>query len=168
MNPGGLAIMSATFVATCCLALGGPAKPAPRLIYNPTASAPLGFYVVTPVTHLRRGELVVSRLPSEAAALADRRRYVPATVPVVKTIAAGRGARVCRRGRVVTVSGHPVAVARERDSAGRALPIWSGCHSLAAGQVLLLGGRADSFDGRYFGPTDAALILGRARPLWTW
>lgn len=168
MNPGGLAIMSATFLATCGLALVGPAKPTPRLIYNPTASAPLGFYVVTPAVDFRSGEVVVSRLPREAAALADRRRYVPATVPVVKTIAAGRGAWVCRQGRVVTVSGRPVAIARERDSVGRALPTWSGCHSLATGQVLLLGGRGDSFDGRYFGPTDGALILGRAHPLWTW
>lgn len=168
MNSGGLAIMSATFMAICSLALGGPAKPAPRLVYNPTASAPVGFYVVTPATHLKRGELVVSRLPPGAATLADRRRYVPASVPVVKTIAAGRGARVCRHGRGVTVSGRLIAVARERDTVGRALPIWSGCHSLAADQVLLLGGRTDSFDGRYFGPTDAALILGRARPLWTW
>ena len=135
---------------------------------DPTASAPLGFYAVEPARPPHAGDLVVSRLPAAAAALADRRLYVPASTPVVKTVAAISGDRVCRTGLVVTVSGRAIALARVRDHAGRLLPFWSGCRTLGSGQVLLLSRHPASFDGRYFGPTPTALILGRAKPLWTW
>lgn len=168
MNPRGFAIMATSFVATSSLALDGPGHLPTRLVYNPTASAPLGFYAVAPAWPVHPGDLVVSRLPPPAAALADRRLYVPASVPVVKTVAAVAGARVCRIGLAVTVDGRAIARARVRDHAGRPLPAWSGCWALRPGEVLLLSRRPDSFDGRYFGPTPTALIVGRARPLWTW
>lgn len=168
MNPGGAAVMCLTLAATGSLGLGGLVSSPTKVIYNPTASTPLGFYAVEAAAPLHRGDLVVSRLPAAATALADRRLYVPASVPVVKTLAAVGGDRVCRIGLELAIDGHVVARARVRDSAGRPLPAWSGCRTLGAGQVLMLGGHAASFDGRYFGPTDARLILGRARPLWTW
>lgn len=166
MNPGGLAIMTTSFVAAASLALSGFGPT--RMVYNPTASATLGFYAVEPARPLHAGALVVSRLPTTAAALADRRLYVPATVPVVKTVGAIAGARVCRDGLAVTVDRRVIALARVRDHAGRLLPVWSGCRTLGSDQVLLLSHHPASFDGRYFGPTSTALILGRARPLWTW
>jgi conjugative transfer signal peptidase TraF len=168
MNPGGLAILTTSLITATSLALSGLGPMPTRVIYNPTASAPLGFYAVEPARPFHAGDLVVSRLPPAAAALADRRLYVPASVPVVKTVAAMVGARVCRDGLVVTIDGRVTAVARVRDHAGRLLPVWSGCRTLRPGQVLLLSRHPASFDGRYFGPTPAALILGRARPLWTW
>lgn len=168
MNPGGLIIMTTSLLAATSLALSGLGPMPTRVVYNPTASAPLGFYAVEPARPLHAGELVVSRLPATAAVLADRRLYVPASVPVVKTVAATAGARVCRDGLVVTVDGRMIAAARIRDHAGRPLPVWSGCRTLNHGEVLLLGRHPASFDGRYFGPSPAALILGRARPLWTW
>lgn len=168
MNPGGLAILTTSLVASSSLALAGVGHMPTRVVYNPTASAALGFYAVEPSGALQVGDLVVSRLPSTAAALADRRLYVPASVPVVKTVAAVAGARVCRNGLAVTVDGKAIALARVRDHAGRPLPAWSGCRTLRSSQVLLLSPHPASFDGRYFGPTEAVLILGRARPLWTW
>ena len=58
--------------------------------------------------------------------------------------------------------------ARERDSHGRALPVWQGCRVVAEGEVFLMNRQsADSFDGRYFGPLPATTIVGRADPLWT-
>ena len=168
MNPGGLITITTSFVAAASLALSGLGPTPTRVVYNPTASAPLGFYAVGVARPLYAGDLVVSRLPAAPAALADRRLYVPASVPVVKTVAAIAGARVCRDGVAVTVDGRVIAAARVRDRAGRPLPVWSGCRTLGPGQVLLLNGHPASFDGRYFGPTPTALILGRARPLWTW
>jgi conjugative transfer signal peptidase TraF len=168
MNRGGLAIMTTSLIATTSLALSGLGPMPTCVVYNPTASAPLGFYTVGPAQPLHAGDLVVSRLPKTAAALADRRLYVPASVPVVKTLAAAAGALVCRDGLAVTVDGRVIALARVRDHAGRPLPVWSGCRTLGPGQVLLLSRHPASFDGRYFGPTSTALILGRARPLWTW
>ncbi|CAN7492933.1 S26 family signal peptidase [Phenylobacterium sp. LjRoot225] len=168
MNPGGVAILTTSLAAACSLALAGIGHLPTRVVYNPTASAPLGFYAVEPAWPLHAGDLVVSHLPTTAAALADRRLYVPASVPVVKTVAAIAAARVCRNGLMVTVDGRAIALARVRDRAGRPLPAWSGCRTLRPGQVLLLSHHPASFDGRYFGPTQTALILGRARPLWTW
>lgn len=168
MNRGGLAIVTTSLVTATCLALAGLGSVPTRVVYNPTASAPLGFYAVEPARPLHAGDLVVSRLPTTAAALADRRLYVPASVPVVKTVAAVAGARVCRDGLAVTVDGRMIALVRIRDRAGRLLPVWSGCRTLGSDQVLLLSHHSASFDGRYFGPTPTALILGRARPLWTW
>lgn len=168
MNFGGILVISLGLAATGSLGLGGLVSSPTRVIYNPTASAPLGFYAVDATRTFHRGDLVVSRLPAAAAALADRRLYVPASVPVVKTLAATAGDRVCRTGLKLTVDDHVVAVARFRDSAGRPLPAWSGCRTLGASQVLMLGGHPASFDGRYFGPTSARLIVGHARPLWTW
>jgi type IV secretory pathway protease TraF len=55
------------------------------------------------------------------------------------------------------------------DRAGRPIPAWRGCPTLARDEVILL--MADvpaSFDGRYFGPTPSAAIIGRLVPLWTW
>lgn len=168
MNPGGMPVMTLAMAASGLLALGGVSHSPTRVIYNPTASAPLGFYAVEAAEPPHVGDLVVSRLPAGAAALADRRLYVPSSVPVVKTVAAIGGNRVCREGAKLSVDGRVIATARTRDGAGRPLPAWSGCQVLATRQVLLLSGHPSSFDGRYFGPTDAGLVLGRARPLWTW
>ena len=50
-----------------------------RLVYNATASAPLGWYVVVPVQDAGVGDVVLAHLPSSAAALADERQ-LPAAV----------------------------------------------------------------------------------------
>jgi type IV secretory pathway protease TraF len=46
------------------------------------------------------------------------------------------------------------------------LPAWSGCRTLTHEQVFLLGDNPRSFDGRYFGPTVAADVLGPVRILF--
>jgi type IV secretory pathway protease TraF len=54
------------------------------------------------------------------------------------------------------------------DRKGRPLPAWTGCRTVFGDQVFLLNDSApDSFDGRYFGPTDRRGIVGRLVPLWT-
>jgi type IV secretory pathway protease TraF len=168
MNRGGLAIMATTLCAASLLAFSEGPRPPVRLAYNATESAAVGFYAVAPVDRLAVGDQVLSRLPPATAGLADRRRYIPVTTPVLKTVAAMTGTVVCRSGGVVSIDARPVAWARPLDRAARLLPVWSGCHRLGAGEVFLLGRHPDSFDGRYFGPTAATLIVGKARPLWTW
>jgi type IV secretory pathway protease TraF len=168
MNPGGLAVMMTALCVSTSLAFTTGRRPPVLLAYNATESAAVGFYVVEPASAVRTGDEVLSRLPPPVAALADQRRYVPATTPLLKTIAASGGAVVCREAALVTIDGRTAALARSSDHARRWLPVWSGCHRLGAGEVLLLGRHRDSFDGRYFGPTDRALIIGKADPLWTW
>jgi conjugative transfer signal peptidase TraF len=134
----------------------------PRLIYNASASAPLGFYRVLSAVPLHRGDLVLVRTPASVRALAAERGYIPATVPLVKRVAALAGDTVCVSGRTVFINDQPVARQLAADHVGRPLPAWSGCRPLAAGELFLL--MADvpaSFDSRYFGPVPATSVIGR-------
>lgn len=150
-------------------ALGATAidPPAPRLVWNASASAPRGLYRVSLDAEIAAGDMVIARTPTPWRELAARRHYLPANVPLVKRVAATRGDRVCARGRIISINGITAATRRMRDGEGRALPGWGGCRRLHEGEAfLLMAGAADSFDGRYFGPTPARDIIGGARLLW--
>jgi type IV secretory pathway protease TraF len=105
--------------------------------------------------------------PPTARRLAAARHYLPANVPVVKRVAAAAGDRVCANGVRIRVNGRVAAVRRRADLSGRPLPRWTRCAKLGARQVLLLGTAGpDSFDGRYFGLTEQAAIVGKAHMIW--
>ena len=141
--------------------------PAPRLVWNASASAPVGVYWIGSESHLRYGDLVAARLSADAARLAAGRGYLPAGVPVVKHVAAMGGDRICWTPTHILINGKPIARRRATDRLGRSLPAWLGCMTLRDDQVLLLNAAIpDSFDGRYFGLTRRHDILGRAHPLW--
>jgi conjugative transfer signal peptidase TraF len=154
---GGFAL---TFAAAAFL------SPHPRLVWNASASAPIGLYRIVATTQPARGELVVIAPPPELATFMARRRYLPLGVPLRQHVAAGPGARVCRSGARVTVDGQLVAIARARDGQGRPLPVWRGCRVVAGHQLFLLNAPADSFDGRYFGPVPDTGLIGRAVPVF--
>ncbi|BEV11939.1 S26 family signal peptidase [Asticcacaulis sp. DW145] len=138
----------------------------PWLIYNASSSVPIGFYIASPVRQVQMGDLVVARLPKAARDLAGARRYVPATVPVLKHVAARAGDAVCAIDADIRINGKPVAVRRLRDNLNRSLPWWQGCRRLRADEVFLLNTAApDSFDSRYFGPVSRDHVIGKARPL---
>lgn len=142
--------------------------PAPRLIWNATASTPVGLYVLHPIGELRVLELVAVRLAEPiASSLADG-GFLPKGVPLLKHVMAVPGQTVCRSGDTVTVDAVDVGDAHDRDHLGRPLPRWSGCHTLKPGEVFLMNPTvSDSLDGRYFGSLPVASILARAVPLWT-
>lgn len=168
---GGLALCASLGIA----ALAAPALhgPAARWVYNPSDSVPRGWYRIEPFdpSHpaLHVGDIVLARLPAEAAALAAQRGYLPERIPLLKRIGAMAPQRMCIAQRAVYVDDVPVALAREADGLGRSLPLWSHCRALRAGELFLLSAtNPASFDSRYFGPIDAAAVLGRAQPMWTW
>lgn len=143
--------------------------PAPRLVYNASASAPLGFYSVIPGSAVSRGDLVLAALPEAARRLAAERGYLPSGVPVAKHVAGIAGDLACAASGSVILNGRVAAQALPADREGRPLPAWRGCRTLAAGEIFLLNeGVSASFDGRYYGPIDRSLIIGRLVPLWTW
>lgn len=142
--------------------------PGTRLVYNASASAPLGWYWIEPTQTIRRGDYVVVRLPAALAAWAEQRGYVPARVPLLKRVAARAGAAVCVRQDVLLIDGVPSARLLTHDGAGRVMPRHMPCRVLAAGELVLLNEHAASFDSRYVGPLLARSVLGRATPLWTW
>lgn len=140
--------------------------PRPRLIWNASASAPIGLWSVTPGAPVDRGDMVVAQLAAPWRSLAARRHYLPANVPLIKRVAAIAGDHVCANDGGIFVNGALVAVPRSTDRAGRAMPRWRGCTRLADDAVLLLLDGPDSFDGRYFGPTERRFIIGKVSPLW--
>ncbi len=139
-----------------------------RLVWNVSASVPVGLYRLVPVTILRVGDLVAVRPSPTLARYMASRRYVEASALLVKPVAAVAGQRVCRSGAIVTLDGATVATALVADRMRRPLPVWTGCRRLRRGEVfLLVPGVPASFDGRYFGPVATTAIVGRAVPLWT-
>jgi conjugative transfer signal peptidase TraF len=159
-----LAVLLVVTVSTLSVtaALAPPAK---RLIYNTTASAPVGLYWRD--DHPPQiGDLVVVRAPQALAHWMAVRRYLPLNVPLIKRLAARGGQDVCVRNGVVLIDRAPVARARTRDRLGRVLTPWSGCRQLRPDEVLLINSEPASLDSRYFGPLDRRAILGRVTPIW--
>ncbi len=153
-----------------CVLLAAPLaiRPAPRVLFNTTASAPIGFYRLDRQPP-RIGDWVVVRPPPALAHWMASRRYLPVNVPLLKTLAARAGQVICGRAGRIFIDGRPVAMGRNRDRWGRALHPLEGCRRLGTGEVFLLNADApNSFDGRYFGPLAETTIVGRAAPLWTW
>lgn len=141
--------------------------PHPRLIWNASASVPIGLYSVRPAAPLQIAELVVVAPPKPLADFLDQRRYLPRGVPMLKHILALPGQTVCRRDHTIIVDGTPVGDALANDRRGRPLPVRCGCRQVPIGEVFLMNRQSeDSFDGRYFGPLPAAVIVGRAHPVW--
>ncbi|WGJ14556.1 S26 family signal peptidase [Methylocapsa sp. D3K7] len=140
----------------------------PVLIWNASASAPIGLYRVQPKEYLAIPDLVLVMAPEPVAGFLAERGYLPHGVPLLKQILALPGQTVCRIRLAIMIDGVAMATARERDHRGRPLPAWQGCRMIAEGEVFLMNWQsADSLDGRYFGPLPDTSILGRAVPLWT-
>ena len=69
--------------------------PRPKILYNPSESAPIGWYRVTPLAHVERGDLVAAFAPQWARQLAHERQYVPYDYPLIKSVLAVEGDQVC-------------------------------------------------------------------------
>ena len=150
-----------------CVLVTAIAPPRPQLVWNASPSAPIGLYRVTPGVPIDRGDMVIARTPLAVRALAASRRYIPSNLPLVKRVAGVPGDVVCAVGTAITINGRVAATRRASDRLGRPLPWWNGCRRLQGGALfLLMAGTPDSFDGRYFGPTKARDVVGKATVVW--
>lgn len=150
-------------------------SPLPRLTYNPSDSVAVGWYRIDPLDH-RAGSLprplsvdsiVLVPLPTEAAALAAQRGYLPTRVPLLKRIGAVAPQEVCIIGGIVRIDGVPSAAVLRADRIGRPLSSWPQCRRLEPGELFLLSvTNPASFDSRYFGPVAASTVIGVAHPVW--
>ena len=139
-----------------------------RLVWNTTASVPIGLYHIVPGGDFGPGELVAVRPSPALARYNAARRDLEANALLVKPVGAVAGQRVCRTGATISINGAQVATALAMDHLRRPLPVWSGCIRLRSGTVLLMASHTRaSFDSRYFGPVASSTIIGRAVPLWT-
>jgi conjugative transfer signal peptidase TraF len=161
---------AAIIVALC--AIGLMVMPgvvgAPRLLlWNSSASVPIGLYRVLPPRALHVGDVVVVMPPDPLAATLAARGSLPSGVPLIKPIAALDGQTICRHGLRITIDGAVVGTALGHDHRGRPLAVWTGCRTLGPTDVYLMNpAEPDSFDGRYFGPLPVSSVIGRAAPLW--
>ena len=159
-RPGVLVMASLGLVAVVALALPVAAGSA-QLAWNVTPSAPAGLYRIVREPWSRGDRVAV--LPGEAlGADLDRRGILAKGRLLIKRAAGVGGDRVCRQGAEVSINDNPAGKARDVDSQGLPLPSWQGCVTLGAAQVFLLGDTAGSYDGRYFGVTSKAEIVGQA------
>jgi len=150
-------------------------QPLPRLIYNPSDSVAIGWYRIKPFNHdadllprpLSAGDIILTRLPPDAAALAAQRGYLPTHIPLLKRVGAVASQHVCIVDDSVHIDGAPVAAILPADRLGRPLPVWPQCRRLQSGELFLLSAtHPASFDSRYFGPVNVYAVIGIAHPVW--
>ncbi|MGH9807502.1 MAG: S26 family signal peptidase [Terriglobia bacterium] len=155
-------------VACAVVGIAASAPRTPLLVWNATASAPLGLYFRTTGSALKKDDLVLVHTPARIAGFAAQRGYLPMHVPLIKRAAAISGDVICAKGDTVWLNGKVFLHRRKADSKGRTLPQWSGCNRLRSSDVFLaMANVRDSFDGRYFGPISTSNIVGHLVPLWT-
>ncbi len=157
-----------TASALALLGLAASTLPfAPRLIWNASASVPIGLYALRPTNGPQVGDLLAVRPPPEIAGFIAERGYTAPDVPLLKHVAAVAGQRVCRRSSRITVDARPLGAAQLTDRLGRPMPRWQGCTTLTNDMLFLMNADVPgSLDGRYFGPLSADTVLGRAVPIW--
>ena len=153
-----------TALPVLALAIASTVSLPKKLIYNASASAPIGFYWIAD-RPIERGDYVLARVPERVRKLVEERGYLPADVPLIKRVTGVDGDEICRFGQEILINKTLVAVALERDPSGRELPRWSGCVLLEREDFFLLQDHPRSFDSRYFGPVGRRLIIGRATRL---
>lgn len=158
----------ATYFAAMGVAVAAIVPVPVKLLWNASASTPLGLYDLAAPNGLKVGDLVAVRPPKPLADFMVGRGYIGQGVPLLKPVAALPGQQVCRVGRIVTVDGVRFGEAQDRDRRGRALPDWQGCRRIVPDQIFLMNPAVrDSLDGRYFGLLPRAAVIGRAMPLYT-
>lgn len=158
----------AMLVGTALIAAPALHRPDLRVIWNASASVPVGLYRIVPAGRINVFDLAVVMPSDELAAFLNEGSYLPLGLPLIKRVLALGGTTVCRSGAKITAYGTPYGEARDRDTRGRPLPLWQGCRTLREGEAFFMNWDSlDSFDSRYVGPLPLTSIVGRAVPVWT-
>jgi len=133
----------------------------PPLFVNTSASLPFGFFRITKVASLERGDVLRTCLPDTLSQFAVQRGYLrQGTCPggstrIGKPVIGLQGDTVVVSDRYIQVKGYrafeiPIY---EHDRRGRRLPNATGIHVLSPGTCFLLSTHsALSYDSRYYGP----------------
>ena len=92
-------VLALSAISVAAVALTALLKFPAKLIWNASASVPIGLYTVHPAGVLYVGELVVVAPPEPLASFLADRGYLPLGVPLLKHILALPRQTVCRIGR---------------------------------------------------------------------
>lgn len=147
---------------------GGELPAQDVVLYNRTASLPVGFYLRIPFTPTR-GNLVVYDPPAEVLALSRSQGYTEAEKPLfLKRIGAlpGDTYSIDRNGNFY-VEGAYVGPVSMVDSKGEPMPQLARdvTYTVPEGEFLPVGDSTRSFDGRYTGTVPLSAIRSRVIPL---
>jgi conjugative transfer signal peptidase TraF len=154
-------------VSIILIAVSSQIAPSPRLVWNASASAPVGLYRIEPINAPKVGDLLAVKGPERVARFMAARGYLPLNALLLKRVAALSGTKICRLDERILIAGHEIARAKLRDSQGRPLPQWRGCRRLGDDALFLVNADVpDSLDGRYFGPFPGRAVVGLAHPIW--
>ena len=157
-----------TYVLTMGMATAAFVDFPTKVIWNASASTPIGLYSIAPADRFEVTDLVAVRAPEPLAAFMVERGYIGRGVPLMKRVMGLHGQQVCRTGNTITVDAVPLGDALDQDRHGRELPVWQGCRRIANGDIFLMNPDVrDSLDGRYFGPIPARTVIGKAMPIYT-
>jgi type IV secretory pathway protease TraF len=148
-------------VGVASLAVKPFINPVPLLIWNASESVPIGWYYVAK-RQPKIGEIAVIKPTDWVQIYASSRGYLPQNVWLLKPIFASHPSIICRFASHVFVDGKRVAKAKIKDKMHRLLPVWKGCKALTSTQYFVLGRHRDSFDSRYFGPSEKHQVVGTA------
>lgn len=166
MNRAAYVLM--TTAASVGMAYAATVQTPLKLIWNVSASVPIGLYSLEPADALEITDLVAVMPPPPLAAFLIARGYIGEGTPLLKRVMGLPGQVVCRLSDAITVDGVPLDEALRSDSLGRDLPVWQGCRRIAPSELFLMNPDVgDSLDGRYFGPIPSTTVIGRAMPLLT-
>ncbi len=138
---------------------------APVLVWNASASAPIGLYRIDDRAP-EIGDLVLVQVGAELKEFITEREYLPPEIPPLKLVAALSGAEIWPEDEAVLIDKIHLADAILFDSRRRKLPVWSGCFILQSDEMFLINTPQKSLDGRYFGATKLNDVIGVAVPVW--
>lgn len=141
---------------------------APQMVWNASASAPIGLYRINAGAYPRIGDFALVKPEPALETFITDRGYIPPKIPLIKRVAARSGDKICRHDEAILVAKIHVADALFLDSAGRKMPVWSGCFTLKSDEIFLLNAPENSLDGRYFGATRMNDVIGVANPVFVW
>jgi conjugative transfer signal peptidase TraF len=160
----GIAALMVALAATAWKRLG------PTILINETPSEPVGFYrlIPHPESNYRRGMFVVFPVPPEMRELVYGRHWLRDGIPLLKEVLGVGGDRVCVYADRFEINRQVLGPVFAMDRGENPLPQRRGCFEIQPGYFFAASQYFErSFDGRYFGPLPLAIVIGEARPLWT-
>jgi len=107
-----LAWTFATLIAAMGVAATAVIDMPTKLIWNASASTPIGLYAVQPIERLEVTDLVAVEAPEPLASFLAERGYLVPGTPLMKRVVGLPGQNVCRIGGTITVDGIEMGAAR--------------------------------------------------------
>ena len=108
-----------TCLATWAVAISAFVHLPTKLIWNASASVPIGLYTVQQPDSVGLTDIAVIDPPEPLAEFMSGRGYLPLGVPLLKQVAGLPGQRICRTDLTITIDGVEMGNALERDRLGR-------------------------------------------------